>query len=285
MKAHGKKILLVCGLSLMAPLASAQTLLLQYNFDEASSGNTPALDLGIAPAANGTFVGTATRTASTPGGFSLGGLNLTSTTSPDHVSGGTPTKLDALTQFTLTGWINLQGAPANGNRIMAKQLTTSPTFEGFSFAFSNPTSGTISASNFQLNLALGSSSFAFNTSGANMSADNQWTFVAVSYDGTQNANNVLFYNGTELDTVGQFGVAGTAAVGTLGANANEFRVGSSSAGAGGSPPMLMDDVRVYNGVLSLSQLDAVRLEAVPEPSTWALLGMGVFGLLQLRRRK
>ena len=283
MTTKGKTIFGVAAFLLAAHSTPAQTLLLNYNFDEASSGTTPALDLGAAPAAPGTFAGTATRTGNTPGGFSLGALDLTGTTSPDHVSAGDADKLDGLGQFTLTGWINLQGSPANGNRIMAKQVTSGD-FNGFSFALSNPTEGTISASNFQLNIALGGSGFAFVTSGANMSADNEWRFVALTYDGSQTADNVTFYNGGVDSEVVQFGNVGSSTVGAMIANESEFRVGATS-GAGGSGPLLIDDVRVYSGVLDAASLDAVRLSAVPEPSVTALFIGGAAALLGLRKRR
>jgi len=265
-----RAVLSLAAAAALGPVASGATLLLRYSFDEASSGAAPALDSGSMPAAPGTFVGPVTRTSNTPAGFSLGALDLTAPEAPDHVSAGDIEKLDGLTQLTLTAWINLRGAPVNGNRIMAKQLT-SGNFDGFSFAFSTPTTGTISADAFQLNLALGGAAFAFNTSGADLSANDQWVFVAVSYDGTLSSDNVKFYRGDTTSSVAQFGLTRTAAVGTLTPNSNEFRVGASSGGTGNSPPDYLDDVRVYDGVLSDAELESVRASNIPEPSTTALL--------------
>jgi hypothetical protein len=262
------------GFLLVGQVASAQTLLLRYFYDEAASGNQNATDSGTAPLADGTFVTNATRTTNTPGGIGSGNvaaLDLTGT-APKYLNAGDVDKLDGLTQLTLTSWINLAGTPANGNRVMAKQLG-SGNFDGFSFALSTPTSGTISASNFQLNLALGGSSgFAFTTSGVNMSADNTWVFVAVTYDGTVTSQNLQFYTGTPAGAVSPFGTLKDVNVGPLVANANDFRVGASSAGTS-SAPIRIDDTRVYNGVLTQSQLDVVRQEGlVPEPATLGLLG-------------
>ena len=117
-----------------------------------------------------------------------------------------------------------------------------------------------------------------------MSADNEWRFVALTYDGSQTADNVTFYNGGVDSEVVQFGNVGSSTVGAMIANESEFRVGATS-GAGGSGPLLIDDVRVYSGVLDAASLDAVRLSAVPEPSVTALFIGGAAALLGLRKRR
>ena len=63
---------------LVAGLATAvkADLLLQYTFDEDSSGTAPALDNGAPPPALGSFEGGALRTGNTPGGMSLGAADL-----------------------------------------------------------------------------------------------------------------------------------------------------------------------------------------------------------------
>jgi hypothetical protein len=258
-----KSQLFFLALVLSCGIASAQTPLLRYTFDEASSGNETALDSGSSPAADGTFTGDdVARTNNTPFGGSRASLNLTSLASPDYVTAGDADKLDGLTQLTLTAWINLQLSPAHGNRIMAKQFG-SGNFDGFSFAYNNPTTGTISSTNFQLNLALGGAAgFAIPTSGANLNASNRWLFVAVVYDGTLTSANLKFYSGSETASVAKFGSTRAVTVGPLVANDNEFRVGASSAG-GTSAGQFMDDVRVYGAVLTLAQLNAIRLEALP----------------------
>jgi hypothetical protein len=258
--------------------ASAQTLLLQYTFDEPTG---PALDYGAGLPAPATFEGGATRTTNTPAGYSAGALNAsaanTYATSPD------PDKLDGLSAFTLTGWMNLQAAPANGNRIMSKQVA-SGNFDGFSFAISNPSSGTIGAGNFRLNLGLGGTGgFGIFVSGANVSADAEWLFVAVSYDG---AGGVNFYTGDAATAAGAIGstlLAGAANPGTLVANDRDFRVAAQSEGTA-SAPIWLDDIRVYSGVLDATALDAVRLQNIPEPSTYAAIFGGLALLFAAARR-
>jgi hypothetical protein len=52
---------------------------------------------------------------------------------------------------------------------------------------------------------------------------------------------------------------------------------------------LFNDVRVYDGALTLSQLEAIRTTAIiPEPSQYALLfgmlSVGMIGMARTRRR-
>src|SRR6185312_5655063 len=94
-------------------LASLQ---LNYNFDESAGGSTPALDTGLAPAANGIFTNQATRTASTPSGNGFA-LDL-SDASNDWVSTPAPAKINGLTDLTLTAWIDLRGNPSTDDRLV-----------------------------------------------------------------------------------------------------------------------------------------------------------------------
>jgi hypothetical protein len=278
---------IILGVILSCGVASAQTPLLQYTFDEANSGSDPALDSGSGSAANGTFNGGATRTANTPGGFSLGALDLTTTGAGTHLTGGDADKLDGLTSFTLTTWVNLQAVPTGNLRLIAKQAAT--TFAGFNLNIADPATGTRAANNFGLRLFVGgTTAFAFDAAnnGITIDADNKWAFVAVTYDGTSTSGNVNYYSGTETGPVG-FQVNTTVNAGPTVASSAIFGVGYTDAAPGSdtSPTGYLDDVRVYGSVLTPVQLEAIRLQAIPEPSACALLGSGVLGLLALRRMK
>ncbi len=88
---------------------------LRYGFDEVTGGTVAAQDTGTTPAAPGTLVGQATRTASTPGGASSSALDL-GLSGKNYVTTGTDTdKVDTLTTLTLSGWINLR-RPGRGRR-------------------------------------------------------------------------------------------------------------------------------------------------------------------------
>ena len=272
----GSIFLLLVASLVSVPNSAQAALLLRYNFDEANSGTVPALDSGTGVPAPGIFNAGATRTGNTPAGNSLGALDAVV---DGYVSGGDSDKLDALSTMTFTGWINLQGAPANGNRIFAKQLP-SGNFDGFSFALSTPNAGSIAANNFAINLALGGATFGFNRSAADLDADNKWIFVAATYDGS----TVQFYAGDETTAPAPLGsnlLAG-ANPASLAANANEFRVATSSTGTV-SAPIWIDDVRVYDVVLDAAALDAVRVANIPEPTCVTLGALGMVSLIALKR--
>ena len=281
-------LLLASAFAYAAP-AGAQTLLLHYNFDEASSGNAPANDLGSGTPAPGAFVGSATRTSNTPGNFSTGALNLTASASASlgYVTAGDADKLDGLSHFTLSTWLNLQGTNTSGNfRLLAKQ--SGGTFDSFSWNISAPVSGTRSASNFGLRLFVGGqTAFTFDAATApfSVNADNKWIFLAVTYDGTSTSNNVSYFSGSAADNVSLLGTT-TVNAGAVKATTAAFNVGHTDAAltSNTAPPGFMDDTRVYSGHLSLSQLNDVRVAAIPEPSAAVMLGLGSM-LLALRRRR
>lgn len=262
---------------LCAPVQA--TMLLQYTFDESASGNNVAID-SVVPAANGSFIGTATRTGNTPGGFSLGALDMTNDANNDYVSAADPAKLDGLTALTLTTWINLQANPATNDRLLSKLNTTGTGAAGFDWSFTEA-----SAANFKLRFGIGDgSSYLAMNSSVTVNADHQWVFLAAVWDGT----TLRYYRGDESSAPTQLGTDLALVKSTTGDNSVDFRVGSVAATTGDrTPPAWMDDVRVYNTALSVAELEAVRLEAVPEPSTWALLvalaGAVALGALRQRR--
>jgi hypothetical protein len=145
------------------PRVSAD-LLLRYSFDEASSGTTPALDSGAAPAANGVFTNSATRTANTPGSFSVGALNLTGGGAVNNwVAATDPDKLDGLSVMTITAWVNFQAAPVTSDRLVSKLLSSGGNFTGFDWRFSNTGALAFSEVNDAASLVTASSTVAIST--------------------------------------------------------------------------------------------------------------------------
>lgn len=198
--------------------------------------------------------------------------------------------VDSLQSFTLTGWFNTASTPTNNLRIYHNSNQTG----GFDLIADsgtlrigvnqNPTAGGIP-----------SRTGAYNTL-------NQWVFFAVTYDGSAGAtNNVHFYYGTKTSSITDqsdsnlatdLGVTynqGTAADETV-----PLSIGNQNVGTGTTyRPFdgLLDDMRIYGsktdatGALTMTELEAVRLSAIPEPGTAALLTASAVGLLLRRRRR
>lgn len=250
-------------------VVSGQTLLLRYTFDEADSGSADAVDSGGAPPAPGLFVG-ATRIANTPGGFSKGAIDLTGAAAGNlkYVHGGDAAKLDGLETFTLTAWINVQGVPTGNRRIVAKQGGGS--FPGFSWNVNDPdpAAGARSASSFGLRLFVGGENGFQHDLGeprVTVDADKKWVFVAVTYDGRLAAENVKYYVGSVNEPATNQVTTTINAGKTLDTDAR-FTIGHTDAALTSNTALQgwIDDVRVYSGVLSAPQLDAVRLENLPQ---------------------
>ena len=243
--------------SLIAQSANA-ALLLQYNFDEAS-GN--AIDSsGAIPQANAALTNSATRTTNTPSGIGRALDVSSSATTNNYVFATAPTKLNvAMTNLTLTAWVNLQGNPAATDRLLGNVTTTS----GFDFAFNN-TSASGAQFTFRKNGTGGGTASA---TGVNLT--NKWVLVAVVYDGS----NLSYYTGTVASAVAQFGTS-SSLTGSVNASTADFRVGSTPASsADRTPPAWFDDVRVYDTALTQPQLESVRQQGVPVTNTTVLLSL------------
>ena len=242
-----------------------QQPVLHYTFDEVAGD---AIDLGIEPSANGALQPNAMRTSNTPGGFSPFALDLSAPGIESWVTGGDAAKVDTLTSFTFTTWLNLQGLnedqDGNGNvRLLAKQAAAP--FNGFSWNLNNPLDGERGTDNFRLGMFVGGvEAFGFGQSTESLDADDRWVFLAATYDGTEEFDNLNFYVGDEMAEVSLLGLPLSIFAGPVLSTTGEATV---NIGATDAAPEVdfaangyQDDVRIYNQVLSESQLDAIRLE-------------------------
>ena len=259
----------ICGLLAFVGLVqsgAAQTLLLRYSFDEATSGTGKALDSsGVAPESDGTFQGTATRTTTTIGGTPVAAVDVGSTTG--YIDAGDVDKIDGLSQLTMTAWIRLYGDPTNGLAIMGK-MDNSTGNPGFALLFGLNSGGGITEGQFSIKARINGT--AAGGSG-DISASNAWVFVAVTYDGTNTANNLKYYTGRSATPVAQSGTTKTYNRGAVQANSVTFRAptyGISTFAA----PMMIDDVRIYSGVLTVDQLEAIRQANYPPTLSWDVDG-------------
>jgi hypothetical protein len=244
---------------------TAQQPALRYTFDEAS-GN--ALDSGAAPLTDATFEGGATRSTDTPSGTGMS-LDLRTDSPYAHLLSSDATDLDGLAALTLTTWLKVEDYPGAGSankRLLAKQAGTS-NFDGFTF---NLNSSRIDPANdppagpsaIRLGFfAGGDGGFGFVLSDAYVDATN-WTFIAATYDSA--TAEIAYYTGGVSTPVAQLGTTLFASIppGVIDGMDARFAVGLTDAAAASDTSVtgLQDDVRVYNSVLNLAALEAVRME-------------------------
>jgi hypothetical protein len=103
----------------------------------------------------------------------------------------------------------------------------------------------------------------------------QWMHVAYTWDPTNGAN--LFVNGANMGTNPG---AGALNGGADGANVT---IGWMDRVGQGSFDGALDEVRIYDTVLNPAEI-AIAMQTIPEPSSFALLGCSLLGMLAYRRR-
>lgn len=284
--------LAVLAAAAFAPSLSAQTLLLRYTFDDPQNGSTTANS--VVGGSVGTFynsAGVATNLHSSLGAGVGGGYAFDNTSATAMGSAGTGGKLMAinagifsgLTQFTVTGWYNAASATSSSG---ARLFSTNDGKAALFFANSSGLTVEVRAAGAGANLSASSSASTF-------TAVNQWVFFAVTYNGSATSSNVRFYSGTG-SVAGSVVGAGTstANAGTLDTTSTTFNLAGRGATNFDRPfDGLMDDFRVYSGLLDATAIEAIRLDGitspVPEPSSAALLvgaGAMVFVVGGRRRR-
>ncbi len=278
-----KQMYLAAGLFTTVVIASARAdLILHYTFDNAAA---PTADTGTTPAANGNLYGGATIVTTTPSG--TGGALSTGTGNNAYLSTGTgdtgdTQKLDSLSQITITGWLNLQADPLASTTVDRLVSKWDKVGKGFELLVCAPLTGTSSASNFRLQFVV-DNQVAQSTIAT--SADHTWLFYAVTYNSV--TGTVTFYTGTDAASVTQFGSSITlSGVGVPDDTTLPLEVGGSpTTDADRSPSAYFDDIRIYNTVLTKSDLETVRASNVPEPATATLVGGGILTCLCLLRKK
>jgi hypothetical protein len=223
---------------------------------------------------------------------------------PDQTGGGA----GSMNQFTVSFWIKTQ--TFSGNSARAGRLLTLGA-AGTTDILSANSLGFVQIASTAL---VGPTKIApyFGTTdltaAAGIGADNlvnEWTFVALSYDGTssngdnsaiQNAAtgssiNGQFYRGTDTAAVARTDLPIVTTVGTPSSTSlGAINVGSSAILFLANRPALtrsydgwLDDVRVYDSVLSAADVETVRQQGlagvVPEPSAVLLAVSGTIALL------
>jgi hypothetical protein len=141
-----------------------------------------------------------------------------------------------------------------------------------------------------------------NTAIGNTLSANTWNFIAITYDGTSStgfnstvqaaatgdAHNAQLYEGTDTGSVQRFGVADTTgdfttSSGTLQFGANAVLLLANRTNLSRGFNGWLDDFRIYDSVLTPTQVEAIRTSVVPEPTMGGLICLG--GMVFLRRRR
>lgn len=254
---------------------SASAQLINYTFNEGAG--TTAANSGSATGNNLTLSSPATWAAGVSGQAGDYAYSGTNSASSYGATSSAFTALNGATKMTITGWYNT----SEYTHFIARAS------DGFGTGFTLRQSDPFAPANpGNILLNTGDSTIA-STGGHYDDYSNQWVFFAVSWDGTSTIGAVNFYYGTTGQAVGldsSVDRTGRTSIGAVATNGLYF--GNSTA-----HPFYeafvgqLDDFRIYNSVLTQSQLEGVRSSAlVPEPGTFALAGLGLMGLGLVRRR-
>jgi hypothetical protein len=207
--------------------------------------------------------------------------------------------LNGRTALTVTGWLKTEGGQTW--RGLAQ------VWAGDAGQFMNIRTGDAGAGNagkieFDFRTGTNTSSALVRSSTANWTADNQWMFFAVTWDGGTGAVGMHYVDGLNQIQSSTTAYAGSATLGigaiqdtsqSAGTPATTYGLSLGNQGGYALRPFdgLLDNFRVFNAVLDTTDLQFVvnsdlQNVAVPEPATiaLALVAGPLVGLVHHRRR-
>lgn len=172
--------------------------------------------------------------------------------SNDYVNAGHPSSLANVNNLTYSAWINPSKTPSLAGQIFNKR------YKGLYYYTDNRIHFWISTSVTNMDLVC-SPTISLNT----------WTHVAATWDGTigPNTNAKIYINGTECDFAGYnaWGEGTTYSEASL-----DLSIGSWFDGTGDFFPGKIDDARIYNRVLSPSEIQKLYNYAPGPVGHWKM---------------
>jgi hypothetical protein len=299
-----KTKLALCGVIAMGMVASslAQTPFYSINGSSGTGGGTAGVTVtpSISPSGSSTLtdLGATTQFSFGTGPGGVAGPSLVNAATGQAGSGvlaGTLGASTSYSQFTMTMWVNQNTATLNNYRILEIASGSPPTTGssdgastpglffglnsggGLQFYVNNANGNTVGTS-----IAAAASWNNGGTLGA--LAANTWYFEAITYD---SAVGATVYSGDKNDAAVSAATLSDVAGGALNLSSATSIALLDRFSGGRDYPGQIDDVGLYSGVLTPSQIDAIQISEVPtpEPSSLALIGLGFGSLVTMIRRR
>lgn len=183
--------------------------------------------------------------------------------------------------MTLAGWINVDEVfTTTASTILRNSASNNGFLLGTMSSGASVGALTLTVGTGSANMRVTSDYNTFGTS----SQIGQWIFFAISFNFSD--GSYAWYRGTETSSVQTVGTGTTspASFTMVASSSGSTILGRSNSGQG-SYSGYLDDLELYGSALNFSQIEALRVSAIPEPGAVGLVGVGAFLVLCFRRRR